>query len=176
MTNKKHDTDGPASVERRRFLEISTKFGFTAAVVAGAAGALYSPEASAQMAQEEKERQKAADHVMTIGTAYILGATRSYPIMQLDFKENIQKRNARQGVCETGTGWSAWCWRCVGAKSAERHHSGSSALAVELCAVRTCGRPDQLAVFLWCEPKLRQFGELQRLENRRQSCGRSQGL
>ena len=78
MTNKKHDTDGPASVERRRFLEISTKFGFTAAVVAGAAGALYSPEASAQMAQEEKERQKAADHVMTIGTAYILGATRSY--------------------------------------------------------------------------------------------------
>ena len=38
----------------------------------------YSPEASAQMAQEEKERQKAADHVMTIGTAYILGATRSY--------------------------------------------------------------------------------------------------
>jgi TRAP-type C4-dicarboxylate transport system substrate-binding protein len=27
---------------------------------------------------------------MTIATAYVLGATRSYPIMQLDFKENIQ--------------------------------------------------------------------------------------
>ncbi len=95
MSNKKHDSDGPASAERRRFLEVSTKFGFTAAVVAGAAGMLYSPEASAQMAQEEQKRQKAADHVMTIGTAYILGATRSYPIMQLDFKENIQ--NATRG-------------------------------------------------------------------------------
>ena len=32
---------------------------------------------------------------MTIGTAYVLTADRSYPIMQLDFKENIQ--NATNG-------------------------------------------------------------------------------
>jgi len=44
---------------------------------------------------EEREREKAADHIMTIATAYVLGASRSYPIMQLDLKENIQ--NATNG-------------------------------------------------------------------------------
>ena len=78
------------SMERRRFFEISAKYGFTAAVVAGAGGALLSSEAAAQTAKEEKERQRAAEHAMTVATAYILGASRSYPIMQLDFKENIQ--------------------------------------------------------------------------------------
>jgi TRAP-type C4-dicarboxylate transport system substrate-binding protein len=87
--------DGLKSEERRRFLEISTKYGFTAAVVAGAGGALFSSEAAAQTAKEEKGRQKAAEHSMTMATAYILGASRSYPIMQLDFKENIQ--NATNG-------------------------------------------------------------------------------
>jgi TRAP-type C4-dicarboxylate transport system substrate-binding protein len=92
---KQHGRDGLKSEERRRFLEISTKYGFTAAVVAGAAGALVSSEAAAQTAKEEKERQRAAEHTMTMATAYILGASRSYPIMQLDFKENIQ--NATNG-------------------------------------------------------------------------------
>ena len=92
---KEDSRDGLKSVERRRFLEISTKYGFTAAVVAGAAGTLASSEAAAQTAKEEKERQKAAEHVMTVATAYILGASRSYPIMQLDFKENVQ--NATNG-------------------------------------------------------------------------------
>jgi hypothetical protein len=32
---------------------------------------------------------------MTLATAYVLGASRSYPIMQLDLKENIQ--NATNG-------------------------------------------------------------------------------
>jgi len=95
MTIRKNEKDGLASMERRRFLDMTTKFGFTAAVIAGAGGLLWSSEASAQMAKEEKDREKAADHIMTIGTAYILGATRSYPIMQLDFKENIQ--NATNG-------------------------------------------------------------------------------
>ncbi|MEM7224359.1 MAG: TRAP transporter substrate-binding protein [Pseudomonadota bacterium] len=89
------DRSGLKSEERRRFLEISTKYGFTAAVVAGAAGTLASSEAAAQTAKEEKQRQKAAEHSMTLATAYILGASRSYPIMQLDFKENIQ--NATNG-------------------------------------------------------------------------------
>jgi len=88
-------SDGPANMERRRFFETATKYGFTAALVAGAGGMLFSAEAAAQTGKEESDRQKAADHVMTIGTAYILGATRSYPIMQLDFKENIQ--NATNG-------------------------------------------------------------------------------
>lgn len=78
------------SVERRRFFESVGKFGFTAAVVAAASGALWSKEAVAQSAKEERERQKAAQYTMTVATAYIIGASRSYPILQLDFKENIQ--------------------------------------------------------------------------------------
>jgi TRAP-type C4-dicarboxylate transport system substrate-binding protein len=84
-----------ASVERRNFMRLAAKSGFTAAVVAGAGGMLLSDEAMAQTAQEEREREQAADHIMTIATAYVLGASRSYPIMQLDLKENVQ--NATNG-------------------------------------------------------------------------------
>ncbi len=78
------------SQERRRFFEVAGKFGVTTAIVAAAAGTLVSSEAAAQTAKEEKERQTAAKATMTIGTAYRIGTTRSYPIMQLSFKENIQ--------------------------------------------------------------------------------------
>jgi TRAP-type C4-dicarboxylate transport system substrate-binding protein len=83
------------SAERRNFLKLATTGSFTAALVAGAGGMLWSDEAVAQTAAEERDRQAAADHIMTIATAYVLGASRSYPIMQLDLKENIQ--NATNG-------------------------------------------------------------------------------
>jgi len=83
------------SAERRNFLKLATTGSFTAALVAGAGGVLWSDEAVAQTAAEERDRQAAADHIMTIATAYVLGASRSYPIMQLDLKENIQ--NATNG-------------------------------------------------------------------------------
>ncbi|EFO33299.1 trap dicarboxylate transporter, dctp subunit [Roseibium sp. TrichSKD4] len=83
------------SVERRNFMKLASAGAFTAAVVAGAGGLLWSEQAVAQTAKEEREREAAADHVMTIATAYVLGASRSYPIMQLDLKENIQ--NATNG-------------------------------------------------------------------------------
>ncbi|NND92947.1 MAG: TRAP transporter substrate-binding protein [Granulosicoccus sp.] len=88
-------TDDRQSAERRNFLKLSTTGAFTAAVVAAGSGVLWSDEAVAQTAQEEQQRQSAAEHVMTIATAYVLGASRSYPIMQLDLKENIQ--NATRG-------------------------------------------------------------------------------
>ena len=84
-----------ASAERRNFLKLAGTGSFTAAMVAGAGGMLWSTEAVAQTAAEEKERERAAEHSMTIATAYVLGASRSYPIMQLDLKENIQ--NATNG-------------------------------------------------------------------------------
>lgn len=87
--------DDLKSVERRNFMKLAGAGAFTAAVVAGAAGVLSSSEAVAQTAKEEREREAAAEHTMTIATAYVLGASRSYPIMQLDFKENIQ--NATNG-------------------------------------------------------------------------------
>ncbi|WP_170763640.1 TRAP transporter substrate-binding protein [Ruegeria lacuscaerulensis] len=92
MNNDKSEL---ASEERRNFLKLSASGAFTAALVAGASGVLWSSEAVAQTAKEEKERESAADHVMTVATAYVLGASRSYPIMQLDLKENIQ--NATNG-------------------------------------------------------------------------------
>lgn len=84
-----------ASASRRNFLKLAGTGSFTAALVAGAAGTLWSTEAVAQTNKEEREREKAADHIMTLATAYVLGASRSYPIMQLDLKENIQ--NATNG-------------------------------------------------------------------------------
>ncbi|XHE54085.1 TRAP transporter substrate-binding protein [Phaeobacter sp. BS34] len=92
MTNSK---DGLKSAERRNFLKLASTGSFTAALVAGVGGVLWSTEAVAQTAKEEKEREGAAEHIMTVATAYVLGASRSYPIMQLDLKENIQ--NATNG-------------------------------------------------------------------------------
>ena len=90
------DNNEKLSLERRNFLKLAGSAGFTAAVVAGAGGALLSGPAMAQTAKEEKEREKAAKYTMTIASAYVLGASRSYPIMQLDMKENIQ--NATNGA------------------------------------------------------------------------------
>ncbi|WP_371169611.1 TRAP transporter substrate-binding protein [Aliiroseovarius sp. 2305UL8-7] len=91
----KEETKELKSAERRNFLKLAASGSFTAALVAGAGGMLWSSEAVAQTANEEREREKAADHIMTVATAYVLGASRSYPIMQLDLKENIQ--NATNG-------------------------------------------------------------------------------
>ena len=66
-----------ASVERRNFLKLAGTGGFTAAMVAGAAGMLWSEQAVAQTAREERDRAAAADHTMTLATAYVLGASRS---------------------------------------------------------------------------------------------------
>lgn len=92
MENERKDI---ASAERRNFLKLVGTGGFTAAMVVGAGGMLWSTEAVAQTANEEREREAAADHIMTVATAYVLGASRGYPIMQLDLKENIQ--NATNG-------------------------------------------------------------------------------
>jgi len=84
------DQDELRSEERRNFLKLTGTGAFTAAVVAGAGGVLSSGEAVAQTAKEEREREAAAQHVMTLATEYQIGTTRSYPMMQLDVKENIQ--------------------------------------------------------------------------------------
>jgi TRAP-type C4-dicarboxylate transport system substrate-binding protein len=62
---------------------------------------------------------------MTLATAYVLGASRSYPIMQLDLKENIQ--NATNGKVYVKLAPAAslapavrWCRRCRAARSSAR--------------------------------------------------------
>lgn len=88
-------TETLEAVERRNFMKLTGAGAFTVAALAGAAGTLWSEKAIAQTAKEEKEREAAAAHLMTIGTAYPIGASRSYPLLQLDLKENIQ--NATNG-------------------------------------------------------------------------------
>lgn len=78
------------SAERRNFLKLTASGGFTAAMVAGAAGTLWSDKAAADTMVEERKLQANAKHKMTIATAYVEGVSRAYPIMQLDLKENIQ--------------------------------------------------------------------------------------
>ena len=60
------------SASRRNFLQLTTGGAFTAAMVAGAAGTLWSTQAVAQTAKEEQDREAAAEHTMTIATAYVL--------------------------------------------------------------------------------------------------------
>jgi len=52
-----------ASSERRNFLKLASTGGFTAAMVAGAGGMLWSSEAVAQTAAEERDREAAAPSV-----------------------------------------------------------------------------------------------------------------
>ncbi len=108
-------------VDRREFLRASAGFGFTTAIVAAAAGTLGSREALAQTAKEERERQAAAKYTMTIGTAYRIGTTRSYPIMQLNLKENIQNLTNGKVYVRLGPGGQLG----VGTKLAEKVQAGT---------------------------------------------------
>ena len=92
----KQKRSSEAEFSRRQFLGATTKYGLTTAVAAASAGTLFSDEALAQTAKEERERKGAAKFTMTVGTAYIIGASRAQPIMQLDFKENIQNLTGGQ--------------------------------------------------------------------------------
>jgi TRAP-type C4-dicarboxylate transport system substrate-binding protein len=81
----------PASPERRRFLEVSGRYGFTTAVLCSSAGTLWSDRAVAQTGADEDKLANAAKHRMILATEYRLGSFVSYPIMQEAFKENVQK-------------------------------------------------------------------------------------
>ena len=78
-------------VDRRRFMELTAKFGFTASAIAMTTGTVgCRGETAARVSGEEQERKAAAEYIMNMATAYILGASRTYPLMQLDMKENVQ--------------------------------------------------------------------------------------
>ena len=161
---------GPASAERRNFLKLSATGGFTAALVAGAAGTLWSDAAVAQTAQEEREREAAADHVMTLATAYVLGASRSYPIMQLDLKENIQNATNGKVYVQAGAGRSAGRrWRAGAGGTGGTIQCAQHSLS-NFAPFASDRRPDQPAVFLRLEPALHQPGDqFGRLEGRGRS-------
>lgn len=73
---------------RRGFIGGAAKAGFAAA--AAIAGGALTSNAAALTAKEEARRKKDAKYQMVFATAYGLDADRSYPIMQQNFKENVQ--------------------------------------------------------------------------------------
>ena len=78
------------TMDRRRFIQLTKTYGLAAVALTGVNMTFFTEEAVAQTAKEEKARQSAAKVTMNLATEYIVGATRYYPIMQLNLKENIQ--------------------------------------------------------------------------------------
>ncbi len=88
--NKRNKDSFPVSAGRRRFLDVTTRYGFTTAVLASTGGYLWSESAVAQAGADEAAREKAAKHTMIFATEYKADAYKTYPIMQTQFKENLQ--------------------------------------------------------------------------------------
>ncbi len=147
MSGSVKNEENKKGISRRRFFEYSAKAGFTAATVALVTGAIKSPEAAAQVAKEEEERKKAAKYVMNVATAYILGASRSYPIMQLDFKENVQNATNGDVYVKLAPGGQLG----AGSALAQKVQAGTIQAAqhsISNCPLCTGGRSDQRAVLV----------------------------
>ncbi|HVG04495.1 MAG TPA: TRAP transporter substrate-binding protein [Burkholderiaceae bacterium] len=76
--------------ERRRFLEICGRYGFTTAVLASTGGYLWSDDAIAQTAADEEAKQKAAKFTMLFATEYKNEDWSHLPIPQSQFKTNLE--------------------------------------------------------------------------------------
>lgn len=79
-----------AMPERRRFLEVVSRYGFTTAILALTGGYLWSDAELAYAADDEAAKEKAAKQVMIFATEYKNDDYKTYPIMQTQFKENLQ--------------------------------------------------------------------------------------
>jgi TRAP-type C4-dicarboxylate transport system substrate-binding protein len=110
-----------AMPERRAFFSAAKRYGATTALVALGANSLLSDAALAQTAEEEKERQAAAKETMTVATEYRIGTTRSYPVMQLNVKENIQNVSNGQIYVKLSPGGQLG----IGTKLAEKVQAGT---------------------------------------------------
>ncbi|MEQ8355331.1 MAG: TRAP transporter substrate-binding protein [Kiloniellaceae bacterium] len=118
---EKTDLKGITLPERREFFRAAARYGATTALVALGTNSLMSEAALAQTAEEEKERQDAAKETMTLATEYRIGTTRSYPMMQLNFKENIQNATIGQVYVKLASGGQLG----VGTKLAEKVQAGT---------------------------------------------------
>jgi TRAP-type C4-dicarboxylate transport system substrate-binding protein len=78
------------SLERRRFLEISARYGFAVAVLAATGGFLFDDYAVAQVSADEAKKEAAAKVKMQFATEYKLEDYVKYPVMQGKFKENVE--------------------------------------------------------------------------------------
>lgn len=88
---KQNALETPQSIERRRFFEVARRYGFTTAALASVGGFLWSGPEVARAAGDEAAKAKAAKHTMLFGTEYKEDAYKTYPIMQTQFKDNLEK-------------------------------------------------------------------------------------
>jgi TRAP-type C4-dicarboxylate transport system substrate-binding protein len=82
--------DTPVSIERRQFLEVTARYGFATAVLAGMQGLLFDNSAVAQLAADEAAKEAAAKVKMQFATEYKLEDFVKYPVMQGKFKDNVE--------------------------------------------------------------------------------------
>ena len=82
--------DSLQSAQRRRFFDVARRYGFTTAVLASTGGFLWSTPEVARAADDEAAKAKAAKHTMIFATEYKEDAFHTYPIMQTQFKDNLQ--------------------------------------------------------------------------------------
>jgi TRAP-type C4-dicarboxylate transport system substrate-binding protein len=90
MTGKSRSGTGQAELNRRRFLQISSRYGFASAVLAASGGLLWDDQAVAQVAADEAAKEAAAKVKMQFATEYKLEDYVKYPVMQGKFKENVE--------------------------------------------------------------------------------------
>jgi TRAP-type C4-dicarboxylate transport system substrate-binding protein len=91
-----HRDPNPNDPERRRFLSISGRYGFTTALLALTGGYLWNDAAIAQTAADEEAKQKAAKHSMIFATEYKIEDYVKYPVMQSQFKANVETLSKNQ--------------------------------------------------------------------------------
>jgi TRAP-type C4-dicarboxylate transport system substrate-binding protein len=82
--------DTPMSIERRRFLMTSARYGFSVAAIAATSGLLFDDHALAQLAADEDKKEAAAKVKMQFATEYKIEDFIKYPVMQAKFKENVE--------------------------------------------------------------------------------------
>jgi len=80
-----------ATPQRRLFLQAASRYGFTTAVLAATGGYLGVNAELARAADDEAAKEKAAKHSMIFATEYKLDAYDTYPIPQVQFKNNLEK-------------------------------------------------------------------------------------
>ena len=90
MTGIRSSGCGRSAMDRRRFIEVSAKFGFGVAVMAASEGLIWDSQAVAQVAQDETAKEAAAKVKMQFATEYKNEDYVKLPIMQLKFKENVE--------------------------------------------------------------------------------------
>jgi TRAP-type C4-dicarboxylate transport system substrate-binding protein len=83
-------------LERRRFMAVSGRYGFTTAVLAAFGGTLWSERALAQSAAEEAAKQKAAKVTMLFATEYKIEDWAVYAVPQAQFKQNLEAASKGQ--------------------------------------------------------------------------------